>query len=63
MKILIIEKETGNAIGTYPVNMRGLNYTPSIGESYSLAWKSAVAEGDVDADERDKYTFRVKQEI
>ncbi|MCZ6854031.1 MAG: hypothetical protein O7G86_08930 [Gammaproteobacteria bacterium] len=62
MKVAIINKETGEVVGIYDIVEGGLNYTPTKKDYYSRAWKIAVADGDVDADERDKYTFSIQQE-
>ena len=63
MKVMVIHKETGTLAGIYGIVEGGLNYTPSMeGDYFKTAWKTAARDGDVDADERDEYTFRIEQE-
>ena len=62
LKVAVINKETGKVVGTYEIVEGGLNYTPTKEDCFSTAWDTAVRQGDVDADERDKYTFSIQQE-
>ena len=62
LKVAVINKETGKVVGIYEIVEGGLNYTPTKEDYYSTAWKTAVADGDVDADERDKYEFSLDEE-
>ena len=58
MEVSIIEKETGNVACVYLISERGLNF-----EDYYLdAWRCALEDGAVDADEQDKYTFSLDPE-
>ena len=63
MKVAVINKETGKVAGIYLIHEASDgSYTVSKEDYHSTAWKTAVADGDVDADERDKYTFSIQQE-
>jgi hypothetical protein len=59
MDVTIIEKESGKIVVTYPINIKGMNYTPSKEEYYSDAWRCAVDDRVVADDARDKYVFRL----
>ncbi len=60
-QVSIVEYETGKVIATYPVDEAGQNYTPGDEEYFSHAWKCAVDDGIVDADDRAKYSFRLNE--
>lgn len=63
MKVAIINKETREVVGIYYIRRRQAQLHRRRKDYYSrAAWKIAVADGDVDADERDKYTFSIQQE-
>lgn len=57
MKVVIIENKAGKIVASYPINLQGLNYTPSDEEYFSEAWRCAVEDQHVDADSRSKYSF------
>ena len=57
MVVVIIENKTGKVVARYPINLQGLNYTPSDDEYYSKAWNCAVEDKVVDANSRSKYKF------
>lgn len=59
MNVKIIEAKSGKVIANVPVNLRALNYTPSEREYFSLAWESAVEDGDADEKCREDYTFKL----
>ena len=59
IEVLIIEIKTEKLVGTYPIRLDGLNYTPSEDEFRTEAWKCAVEDGVVNADEREKYRFHL----
>ncbi|MBU1235429.1 MAG: hypothetical protein KJ634_00080 [Gammaproteobacteria bacterium] len=58
MDVQIIEAKTGRLLGTYPIVLGGLNYTPSEHEFFDLAWRCAVDDKLADANHRDQYTIR-----
>lgn len=57
MKVVIIKNKTEKVVASYPINLQGLNYTPSDEEYFSEAWRCAVEDQRVDADSRSKYSF------
>lgn len=57
MKILIVNRKTTETVYTAEVHLQGQNYEPSNDERFSLAWKAAVEDGAVKAEERDNYAF------
>ncbi len=59
-KVAVVSKETGKVVGIYEIVEGGLNYTLTKEDYYSTAWNTAVADDDVDSDERDKYTFSIQ---
>ena len=61
MQVLIVENKTGKVVGSYTINLGGLNYTPSDEEYFSEAWRCAVEDGIVEATERAKYSFKFNQ--
>jgi hypothetical protein len=61
MEVSIIENETAKVAASYTINLGGLNYTPRDEEYFSEAWRCAVEDGIVDADNRSKYSFRLNQ--
>jgi len=58
MNVAIVETKTGKVVATIPVNLRGLNYTPSELEYFAAAWDSAVEDGTVDPKSKANYTFK-----
>ena len=64
MKVSIIEEETGRLVATYELAraMGSANYPLSKEEWYSDAWRLAVIDDAVDADQRDKYRFHIIEE-
>jgi hypothetical protein len=61
IEVSIIELETERLVGTYLIRLGGLNYTPSDDEFRTEAWKCAVEDGVVNADERDNYRFHLSR--
>ena len=61
MDVSIIEKASGKLIARYTVHLNGLNYTPAEDEYYSAAWKCAVDDEVLEPDDREKYTFNMKE--
>jgi hypothetical protein len=57
MDVQILEKSTDRHIGIVPVPIDGA--LEQDGECFDEAWYFAVEDGIVDADERDKYHFRI----
>lgn len=57
MKIFIVDRKTAETVYTAEVHLQGQNYEPSNEERFSLAWKAAVEDGAVNAEERDNYAF------
>lgn len=58
MNVNIIETKSGKLVATIPVNLGGLNYTPSDQEFFTEAWQAAVQDGAVDAAHREEYSFQ-----
>ncbi len=56
MKVWIIDKD-GETLGPIPIILRGMNYTPSDEEYFSVAWRSAVEDGLVDPEAKRNYKF------
>ena len=61
MEILIIENETGKEVYRGEIELGGLNYTPSEEEYFSQAWKDAVDDKIVDANNRGMYRFHMNK--
>ena len=61
MEVTIVESESQKFVCSHTINIAGQNYTPTEGEYISQAWKAAVADGDVDADSKEKYEFRLSK--
>lgn len=59
MNVLIINTETGKVVATYPVLLKGLNYSPSEGEYYNEAWQCAVEDNIVEPNRREDYGFQL----
>ena len=57
MKILIVNRKTTETVYIAEVHLQGQNYEPSNEERFSLAWKAAVEDGAVKAEERDNFAF------
>ncbi len=60
MKVSIIEKETGRLVEAYTL-ARAMG-GGVIGAWYSDAWRCAVKNEVVDADQRDKYSFHIVED-
>ena len=58
--VLITEKRTGRVIVTYPVDVEGMNYTPSTNEYIARAWECAVEDKMVDVKRKGDYSFALK---
>ncbi len=58
--VLITETKTGRVVVTYPVNIEGMNYTPSENEYIARAWECAVEDKMVDAKRQADYSFALK---
>jgi hypothetical protein len=55
--VTIVEIKSGKVVGRYPISLGGLNYTPSQDEYVEEAWRAAVEDNSVKADERQSYRF------
>jgi hypothetical protein len=58
--VLITEKKTGCVVVTYPVDVEGMNYTPSANEYIARAWECAIEDKMVDAKRKADYSFALK---
>ena len=62
MKVQIIDSQSNVQVVEYPeINLGGLNCHPSVTEYIEEAWKSAIDDGLVIQNDRDKYRFHVSQ--
>ncbi len=61
MEVTIVEIESQKFVCSYTINIAGQNYIPPEEEYISQAWKCAVDDGDVDADSKEKYEFRLSK--
>jgi len=58
MNVLIVERNSGQVVAQYPVELQGLNYTPSEQEYFNLAWQNAIEDGIVDHNKLEEYELR-----
>jgi len=58
--VSIVEKKTGKVVATFPIDMTGLNYTPSKAEYEAAAWEAAVDDGSVNPDRVSDYSFQIQ---
>jgi hypothetical protein len=58
--VFIIEKMSGKPVATIPIEMSGVNYTPSEEEYEAAAWEAAADDGLVDPDRVSDYSFRIE---
>jgi hypothetical protein len=61
INVTITESKTGRPVAVYPLNIRGMNYTPSENDYIEAAWESAVADKMVDAERKSDYSFELKE--
>ena len=59
MDVLIVEINTGKLTAKVPVHLQGLDYSPSDQEYFEEAWRCAVEDAAVSANDRDKYSFKL----
>jgi len=59
MHVIIVETKTGKVVGRYSITVGSLNEATTEENYFSEAWDTAVEDGDVDANDRDKYSFRL----
>jgi len=59
MKIAILDRAKGEIVYTTEVIVRGMNYQPSDVEAFNEAWRAAVEDGAVAAEEREKYVLQI----
>ena len=55
--VAILNNKTNEVIGTYGIDMEGLNYTPSQEDYFTQAWENAVDDQIVVISDRDNYSF------
>ncbi len=58
--VIITEKKSGRVVAMYPLNIRGMNYTPSANDYIEGAWENAVEDKMVDAKRKADYSFELK---
>lgn len=59
MNVRIVDRKKNAVVAQYEVNLGAFNYKPKPQEYYDDAWRCAVEDRLVKADERDKYTFEI----
>ncbi len=57
MQVVVIEKSTNRVVAIVPVDLRGVNYSPTDSEWFDQAWEAAVEDNLVDASQRVRYSF------
>jgi hypothetical protein len=57
----IIETKTGKVKAIIPVDLTGLNYTPTLQEYEAAAWEAAIDDGSVDPDRYSDYSLKVEE--
>lgn len=62
MNVHIVEKTTGKTATVIKTHLGGMNYEPARKEWEDEAWRAAVEDGAVAADERENYEFRFVDE-
>lgn len=60
MHVKIIELETNRVVVVVPVVLHAANYTSEWTEYFDEAWRAVVDDGDVDANERQRYRFELQ---
>jgi hypothetical protein len=60
MDVAIVKIETGRVVALVPVNIHGANYTPHEKDYFDEAWRAAVEDGLVDADEHQLHRFELR---
>ena len=59
MDVQIVALESNEVIVTYPMVVSGQNFHTQVKDFHNIAWGNAVADGLVDANDREKYTFHL----
>lgn len=55
--VQVIDKKTGKVVAKYPISLRGENYSPADEEYFEEAWKAAVEDAAVQAEDKEKYSL------
>lgn len=58
--VTIIDKTTAKVVAIIPIQMSGMNYTPSKQEYEAAAWEAATDDGSVDPDRVSDYSFMIE---
>lgn len=58
MNVQITDKNSGRQIAVYPINLGG-DFGGSEKDFFDEAWQCAVEDGAVEANDREKYTFKL----
>ena len=57
--VKIINKKANEEIGSFPINLGGLNYQPTEVEIKDLAWKCEKEDGLVDGNPTPDFAFEI----
>ena len=57
MYVVITDNKTAQNYRIGPIHLSGVNYTPTEGEYFIEAWKTACDDGLVDSENKASYSF------